>query len=135
MEKETFKNSKNISFVNPSTVQYLKQCESLAEAQMCFLDPLELDLKDYVFFPLNDNKNNLSAGGSHWSLLCVDKKNSQFIHYDSITNSSNENDARKFFQKYKSYFKVNKFINAKDFPQQNNSSDCGVYVCGKLLSF
>lgn len=99
---------------------------------MCFLDPLDLNLKDYVFFPLNDNKSNQSAGGSHWSLLVADLKQSQFFHYDSISGSSTEHDARSFFQKYKEYFKINKFINAQDFPQQNNSSDCGVYVCGEF---
>lgn len=135
LERELFKNDSNLAFINPSTVQYLKLCQSLDEASMCILDPLELNKKDFVFFPLNDSKSIDSAGGSHWSLLVANIKDFTFVHYDSISGGSNENVAKCFFQKYKSYFKVSQLIAAKDFPQQNNSSDCGVYVCCLFLFF
>lgn len=125
-ENERF-DSNNLLFVNPSTVQYLKLCESLDEARMCFLDPLEMDQKDAVFFPLNNNQS-ISAGGSHWSLLVMLRSNRSMVHFDST--GSNENEARMFFNKYKAYFQANKFTSDVKFPKQTNSSDCGVYLLG-----
>ena len=137
LEKETFNsecNQKNyFAFVNPSTVQYLKLCSSLDEAKMCFLDPLELDKKDIIFLPLNDNQNEESAGGSHWSLLVIDRKKLGCMHFDST--GSNHKEAQYFYNKYKSYFGVNKFEVSTNFPKQTNSSDCGVYALGKILIY
>ena len=62
LERETFKDSSVCSFVNPSTVQYLKLCENLQEAEACFMEPLGLKLKEVVFFPLNSNLDKNSAG-------------------------------------------------------------------------
>ena len=132
-ENEIFKgecNDKNMfAFLNPSTVQYLKLCESIDEARMCFLDPLELKKKRFIFLPLNNNKN-LEAGGDHWSLLVIDRNDSLMKHYDSI--GSNKNDALYFFEKYKQYFEIDKFDNETKFPKQKNSSDCGAYLLGNL---
>ena len=60
-EREAFKNSSICGFVNPSTVQYLKLCESLQEVEDCFMGPLELKCKEVIFFPLNSNSET-SAG-------------------------------------------------------------------------
>lgn len=117
------------SFVNPSTVQYLKLCESLNEASCCFLDPLCLDKKDVIFFPLNNNNETQVAGGSHWSLLVFYRKSHLLVHYDST--GSNRNEAVKFFRKYKDYFGLEEIQVEKEFPKQTNSSDCGVYLLGK----
>ena len=128
MEKETYKyEASKIAFVNPSTVQCLKLCSSLEEADICFLSPLELNQKDYVFFPINNNQNSEVAGGSHWSLLCWDKNKRNFIHLDSI--GSNREVANFFFKKFKNYFGANNLIeNVSKFPKQENSCDCGMYV-------
>lgn len=128
-EKELFNSNKRLAFVNPSTVQFLKLSESLDEAKVFFLDPLDLDDKDFIFFPLNDNNEVNSEGGSHWSLLLVDKVNSTFYHIDSM-NGANNSEAKRFYEKYKKYFKANKLEMVKEFPRQQNSSDCGVYVLG-----
>ena len=136
LEKEVYTDECNetnslFGFVNPSTVQYLKLCQSLDEAKICFIDPLGLDRKRFVFFPLNNNAKSEQAGGSHWSLIVLDKVKSSIIHYDSI--GSNENTAIDFFKKYKSCFRIKTFSNSDKFPQQTNSSDCGVYVLGNLI--
>ncbi len=131
-EKNLFKDNvlnNNFGFVDPSTVQLLKLCDNLEEAKICFLDPLELSQKSIIFFPLNNNKELFKAGGSHWSLLVVNKKEKSLIHYDSLSNT-NFNEARLFYDKYKSYLQLNKFQSYENFPQQTNSSDCGVYVIG-----
>ncbi len=120
---------RNICLVNPSAVQILKLNTSLDEARMCFFEPLELDKKSLIFFPLNNNKSNTS-GGTHWSLLVLNRNTSIFTHYDSLMGS-NTVEAQNFVNKFKGYFKADKLINDKEFPQQKNTSDCGVYVIGK----
>ena len=110
-------------------MQYLKLCSSLDEAQACFLDPLELNVKELVFLPVNNNLDKLSAGGSHWSLLVFVKETRKFLHLDSM-DKSNQDEAVKFYEKYKGYFRATKFEHAVTFPRQVNSSDCGVYVLG-----
>jgi sentrin-specific protease 8 len=122
-----------LSYLNPSTVQYLKLCESLDEASACFLEPLELNKKDLVLIPLNNNPTSESAGGSHWSLLVFYTRCQTAVHYDST--GSNLNEAMEFFKKYQNFFKIDKFIHEKKFPQQTNSSDCGVYLIGELFLF
>ena len=120
--------SESVSFVDPSTVQYLKLCESEDEARMCFLDPLMLDTKAYCFLPLNNNQASEAAGGTHWSLLLVDATNSKMYHFDSI--GANSSEAMRFFSKFRFYFRLRTFENCEKFPKQTNSSDCGVYVLG-----
>ena len=111
---------------------------SLEEAKACFLEPLDLLNKSYIFMPLNNNKiieKTLSDQGSHWSLLIINLEDTTLTHYDSLLGGANLIEAKLFFQKYKSYFKLTRFIEAENYPQQNNSSDCGIFVCGKIHSF
>ena len=134
-EHDLFKNlSDKVAFVNPSSVQLLKMCSSLDEAKICFLEPLELKDKEIIFLPLNNNMHLSKAGGSHWSLLVIYKHKSTFTHYDSFMGS-NSNQAVLFYKKYKNYFESNHYDDINNFPQQTNSSDCGVYLLGRLFFF
>jgi sentrin-specific protease 8 len=121
--------SRHLAFVNPSTVQYMKLCETIDEAKMCFIEPLGLDRARLVLMPLNDNANPGDCGGSHWSLLVLDKQNAKFVHYDSI--GSNEKEAVLFVNKYKKCFRAEKLEICEKYPKQSNFSDCGVFVLGK----
>jgi sentrin-specific protease 8 len=133
-ERDLFKENKNlIGFVNPSTVQFLKLCNDLDEARVCILEPLELNNKELLFFPLSDSNNRDTIGGCHWSLLVIDKKASQMLHYDSF-NGSNDNQAKYFFEKYKSYFQIKELLFVNNNPQQKNGYDCGVYVFSNSLA-
>lgn len=135
-EREVFKElaSRGFAlFVNPSTVQYLKLCSSLDEAKMCFLEPLEMNNRDVIFFPLNNNNRVNVAGGSHWSLAVLLKSTRSLIHFDST--GSNESEARTFFDKFKSYFLLENFSTDPEFPKQSNSSDCGVFLLGLFYFF
>lgn len=117
-----------MAFVNPSTVQYLKLAVGdLNDAIACFIDPLELNNKKYIFLPLNNNSSLESSGGCHWSLLLVDSSSKRLLHFDSI--GSNKHIADSFFKRAKIYFNVDR-IEHVNFPKQTNSSDCGVYVLG-----
>lgn len=129
-ENEVFKKEcdQNLfAFINPSTVQYLKLCESLDEAATCFLEPLNLKEKKIVFLPLNSNPS-FDAGGSHWSFLVVDNRNSTIKHLDSI--GSNFKEAEIFYKKYKKFLNLKGLESIKSFPEQTNSSDCGAYSIG-----
>lgn len=84
----------------------------------------------HVFLPINDARSvTLAEGGSHWSLLVVSIIDSIAFHYDSLT-PSNYNEARLATEKLSILLgKRVRFVNLDDSPQQENSNDCGVYVC------
>ena len=122
--------------------QYPKANIVLLRPSMCFLlrntkEPLQLKdaLPDFnktthIFLPVNDCRDvNQPEGGSHWSLLLVSVVDGVAFHYDSLY-PSNADDARLVAHKISQLLgKPLKFINLDDSPQQDNSSDCGVYVC------
>jgi sentrin-specific protease 8 len=84
----------------------------------------------HIFLPINDCRNvEVAEGGSHWSLLLVSVIDGVAFHYDSLT-PSNFDDAR--MASYKLGLLLGsklRFMNLEDSPQQENSSDCGVFVC------
>lgn len=100
-------------------------------------DPLSLKsaLPDFektthVFLPINDCRSvDVAEGGSHWSLLLVSIIDGVAFHYDSLS-PSNFNDAKLVAYRISQLLgKPLRFINLEDSPQQDNSMDCGVYVC------
>lgn len=69
-----------------------------------------------------------SESGSHWSLLLVSIVDGVAFHYDSL--HQNEREAWKVCQKLQTMLNMRiRFIHLNDTPQQENGSDCGVYVC------
>ena len=80
--------------------------------------------------PINDNRNvGLAEGGSHWSLLLVSALDGVAFHYDSL-GGSNYSEANLAAKKMAQILnKPLRFINLEDCPQQENGSDCGVFVC------
>lgn len=103
-------------------------------------DPLTLKdaLPDFrrsthIFLPVNDCRApNLPQGGSHWSLLLVSVLDNVAFHYDSLY-PSNEFAAKRCFEQFQRLLgREMRYINLRDTPQQNNGSDCGVYVCVEI---
>lgn len=84
----------------------------------------------HIFLPINDNRNvGLAEGGSHWSLLLVSIIDGVAFHYDSLS-SANFGEARLATRKMSEILGRNlRFLNLEDSPQQENGSDCGVFVC------
>lgn len=84
----------------------------------------------HIFLPINDAPSvTVAEGGSHWSLLLVSVIDGVAFHYDSLT-PSNYNEAKLATDKLSILLgKSLRFINLKDSPQQENSSDCGIFVC------
>ncbi|MCJ1408681.1 hypothetical protein MMC19_002756 [Ptychographa xylographoides] len=112
-------------------------------------DPLTLKevLPDFsttshVFLPINDCRNPaIAEGGSHWSLLLVSIVDGVAFHYDSLY-PSNASSAQLATEKMSRLLGKQLILrDLEDAPQQENSSDCGVFVCvvmkhlllGKLL--
>lgn len=84
----------------------------------------------HIFLPINDAHNpSLAESGSHWSLLLVSVIDGVAFHYDSLT-PANYNEANLATQKISQLLnRPLRFVNLDDAPQQENSSDCGVFVC------
>ncbi|KAI8960944.1 cysteine proteinase [Daldinia sp. FL1419] len=84
----------------------------------------------HIFLPINDNRNVSQAeGGSHWSLLLVSIIDGVSFHYDSL-NGSNNAEAWEASKRLSSVLnRPLRFHCLPDSPQQENGSDCGVFVC------
>ncbi|CAE8712511.1 unnamed protein product [Polarella glacialis] len=103
---------------------------------------LELDHKDLILCPINDNTEIEQKGGegSHWSLL-VGMASSpggplQFAHYDSMGSTSNLAMAEVLAQRLASLRRASETqatsskvaVQEASAARQSNSCDCGVYV-------
>jgi sentrin-specific protease 8 len=84
----------------------------------------------HIFLPVNDNRDVEAAeGGSHWSLLLVSVIDGVSFHYDSL-QPSNDMEAHRTSKKLEVLLgKKLRFVHMDDAPQQENGSDCGVFVC------
>lgn len=84
----------------------------------------------HIFLPINDNRNLAQAeGGSHWSLLLVSIIDGVAFHYDSLEGANNE-EAWEACRRLASVLgKPLRFHYLAECPQQENGSDCGVFVC------
>jgi sentrin-specific protease 8 len=129
LEREELKKypSSHIVLLRPSMAFMLMQTPdplSLKEALPNF------SKTTHIFLPINDARNvSVAEGGSHWSLLLVSVIDGVAFHYDSMT-PSNFNEANLATRKISQLLgRQLRFLNLEDSPQQENSSDCGVYVC------
>lgn len=84
----------------------------------------------HIFLPVNDCRDvERAEGGSHWSLLLVSILDGVAFHYDSMY-PSNQHEADLLSKRFSQLLgRSLKFINLSDSPQQENGSDCGVFVC------
>lgn len=108
-------------------------------AFMLMQTPDPLTLKDalpdfsrttHIFLPINDARDaSVAEGGSHWSLLLVSVIDGVAFHYDSLTPSNYQCAQTATNKMMRLLNRQLRFMNLDDSPQQENSSDCGVYVC------
>lgn len=87
----------------------------------------------HIFLPINDCRNpSVAEGGSHWSLLVVSIVDALAFHYDSL-HPSNRDEAITTTKKLSKLLNRNlDFRDLPDSPQQENGSDCGVFVCVQM---
>ncbi|KPI46029.1 NEDD8-specific protease 2 [Cyphellophora attinorum] len=84
----------------------------------------------HAFLPINDCTNpNQAEGGTHWSLLLVSIVDGVAFHYDSLPPGNEHEAANTTHKLSRLVNKPIRFIQLRDSPQQENSSDCGVFVC------
>lgn len=93
----------------------------------------DLDGVTHMFVPVNDDDQSQDIGrgngGSHWSLVLVSLVDGVAFYYDSIA-STNVVEANRIIKKLAAVLGMQlRFIPLNDTPQQENGSDCGVYVC------
>lgn len=84
----------------------------------------------HIFLPVNDCHDVQHAeGGSHWSLLLVSILDGVAFHYDSMY-PANAREGEMLTHRFSRLLgRPLRFINLPDSPQQENGSDCGVFVC------
>jgi len=84
----------------------------------------------HIFLPVNNARDlEKPESGSHWSLLVVSKIDGVSFHYDSL-GGDNRHEAEIVSHKFSQLLrKPLRFAQMHDVPQQENGSDCGIYVC------
>jgi len=84
----------------------------------------------HIFLPVNNAKNvEIPEAGSHWSLLVVSIIDGVSFHYDSL-GGDNHGDAHVVSRQLSQLLgKPLRFAQMHHVPQQENGSDCGVFVC------
>lgn len=121
-----FKNSK-IVLLRPTMSMMLLMTQDARQIKEALPDFTGVT---HIFLPITDNHDpDAIEGGTHWSLLLVSVVDGVAFHYDSLY-TSNRSDAFQCTEKISRLLGVKlRFIHLQDTPQQENGSDCGVYVC------
>ena len=136
---DKYKNFDNYFLFDPasiSTMVIYDELEDLIDMFGC----LNLDQKDYLFIPINDNTDKFSfAGGDHWGLIIYQKSDDTFYYLDSMLNYITNTDT--VTNKIKQILAVNSKNIAKvsiDKTLKNkfqfNSFDCGMFVLSFTLA-
>lgn len=117
----------NITLLRPSMSFMLMTSPKPIELKSALPD---FSKTTHIFLPVNDNTDLTHAeGGSHWSLLLVSVIDGVAFHYDSLS-SANAREAHVVAQKLEQLLgKRLRFCDMRECPQQENGSDCGVFVC------
>jgi len=125
-ESQFTKNNQNLFvFVTPPVVQLLKMSDDLFAEQL--LQSIDFCKKEFLILPINNNKQVTIFGGTHWSLLILSIQEKILYHFDSSL-LANDRTAKEIQKKFEIFFHENIQLINSHCPQQQNGSDCGLYV-------
>lgn len=114
--------------IGPSMSQLIKLTSEQQDVE-ALLQPLEIESKELVLIPINDNSLSESVGGSHWSLLVLYVASRKFEHYDSSVYSNNVYHAKQIASKLNKLLRGNSLdLLIMTCNQQEDSYNCGIHV-------
>lgn len=87
-----------------------------------------LDQAQFIFLPVNDNPDNFSSGGTHWSLALVCVADKKILYYDTLYDNCITPAGLQTGRKIATILGSSFDMVAVSTPKQVNSSDCGVLV-------
>lgn len=87
-----------------------------------------LDQAQFIFLPVNDNPDNSSSGGTHWSLALVCVADKKILYYDTLYDNCITPAGLQTGRKIATILGSSFDMVAVSTPKQVNSSDCGVLV-------
>jgi len=134
MEVDKYKDMKKTTLFMDATVTSYAVREDDVEDFADIFEESEIHKKQRIFFPMNDSDGLKANGGTHWTLLVFDRDRGSFFHYDSSKGSRNDANVKKLIKKLLPLLKLADadkctLENVKSCPQQENSYDCGLFVC------
>merc|ERR1712082_213038 len=80
--------NKKVKIVGPSISYYIQKHDSKKQIRK-MIDDMELNIYEWVIYPINNKKDIEKDGGTHWSLLINRKIDNTYLHFDPI-QSMNE---------------------------------------------
>ncbi|KAJ1962564.1 hypothetical protein GGI12_002583 [Dipsacomyces acuminosporus] len=128
---DILKGDDSVLFLNPSVSHILRNENDTGNLQMIL--PQDICLKELILIPINNSTqtDNHSSEGTHWSLLVYVKQAKGFHYFDSLTNR-NLHHARATKDNLGTFLfgwqSQDLPISVHSCPQQENNSDCGVFV-------
>ena len=127
-QNEVDRATDKILFVSPSITQLIRKSTDRTNIKETIKN-LQINEKDWVFYPVsNNNQVDRPGGGTHWSLLVYCKAKDVYYHHDPI-NPTNEMHAVELIHKISSADSGFSISQTKvKPPQQKNGYDCGPYI-------
>ncbi|CAO3687308.1 hypothetical protein G6F70_002391 [Rhizopus microsporus] len=122
----------NYLFLRPGMVQLITFIEGDV-TQLEAVLPSNMDKYEAVFMPINDGQPSAAYSGTHWSLMVFIRGTNSFYYYDTL-RFNNLRDAELTCKRIQPLLKLDKpaqFI-PSSAPQQDNGSDCGLYVIAMI---
>ena len=125
---EYLKKDESILMLDPvavSTIIYFE--DSIDELKEYF--PLNMEKREYIFFPINDNSNKYNyGGGTHWALVVFQRSDNSFYYIDSMLSFIDN--TKNLCEKISKIINLEKpnIIKADIIKYQQNTYDCGMFV-------
>lgn len=116
---------RRLSFIDPAASFLLINSPNEAAAAGELASMTQND-PDWIFFPVNNNENVDSSGGTHWTLIVYCRNADRFRYYDSLNNPPSDAAARAH-ARLQALYQSTADLEQDGAPQQQEV-ECGVMV-------